>query len=370
MSFKVRGDDLALYVFLIASLFDGIVFEIIGVGALVYLIYFQIRFGTDNYYSQQDKRFCVFAIFIAVAYVIVQIVLLKLNGTEIVKLYGVTKTVLALPIIYFAIGPSLNTDDKVKKIFPLIIIINVIQLLYMISGLEFLNILSGRSNYIGAIDILFLPYVLKFGDVKNKYQRGLFLLIFFLQLFVSGSRSVLLIAVIMVFFLVIAEKNLQRKLVYILLFVIASIFVFYLAATNDYLSRALSVFSDRSDAARTGLFMFAERQYAAYSPLKQLIGNGDVMVLSQTKPVHNVFWELLLCYGKVGLCLWIAYTVLLIIKCVIRKLNNKYYLLLLTGCTLLVGYVQPFLTTGFLYQVLFSIVILQIYCSSIREEKL
>lgn len=141
----------------------------------------------------------------------------------------------------------------------------------------------------------------------------------------SGSRTLMLTTAISFGFTVILEKDLNKKIRYLLLIILVALiglFVLNSVASDSLIARGLSVFTNLNDASRSGLAMFTQRQYERYSNLEKLIGNGNTIVLSQMKPAHNVFREVLLCYGKIGLIFYIVYIIigiLFIFRCKKRK---------------------------------------------------
>ena len=145
------------------------------------------------------------------------------------------------------------------------------------------------------------------------------------------------------------------------------LFVLNSVASDSLIARGLSVFTNLNDASRSGLAMFTQRQYERYSNLEKLIGNGNTIVLSQMKPAHNVFREVLLCYGKIGLIFYIVYIIIGILFIFRCKSVNKAYLLMVVFLALLIGWVQPFLTSGYLFQVVIAFVMIRLYYADTPE---
>lgn len=344
-------------------LFDGAIWEILGLIALVYMYLHQRK--KDYYYSfsYKDSKFFYFVIVVVALYVIMQVLQLKLEPGQIIRLYGISKTTFALPIVYLCLRGNFRTESVVRVILPFILMVNWTQIVYLISDIEMFNILNGRANYLGCIDLLFLPFVLKLDRTIPKMQRRIFLLTFAGQLLLSGSRSVMLVSVVVILGVFLSEKDIKVKLRYCAFLALAFVGLAFVATSSDLVTRALSVFIDRSDAAREGLFMFAQRQFDGYTELEKVIGNGDVLVISQNKPVHNFFWELLLCYGKLGVALWLSYILIMVILIIKRRPRDWYFIILETMCVFVIGYVQPFMTTGFLFQFVVAVTIFQIYLS-------
>lgn len=360
---------LALWLFILSTLFSGVVWEAVGWISLIYCC----NLAKSNRFTTIKKESVpeILLLLLVFGYVIMQCFLLQLNTTNIIRLFGITKTLFALPIIILLLKDFIYDRDIILEILPLLLVIDWITIISLITNNESLNILGGSRNYLGAINVILFPYIFKFFPAKSyKGYRNCFFVTLVLLMIFSGSRTLMLTTAISFGFTIILEKDLNKKLRYflfVMLVVFIGLFTINSVASESLVARGLSVFSNLSDASRSGLTMFAQRQYESYSNIEKLIGNGDTIVLSQMKPVHNVFREVLLCYGKIGLVFYIAYVVigvLFIFKC---KSVNRAYLVMIVFLTLLIGWVQPFLTSGYLFQSIVSFTMIRLYCSDTPE---
>lgn len=369
MRFTISKAKLALWLFILSTLFSGVIWEAIGWISLLYCCYLEKsnRFATIKKESIPE----IFILLIIIGYVIMQCVSLQLNFTSIVRLYGITKTLFAMLVIILLLKDFIFDIDVIVEILPVLLVVDWITIISLITNVEALNILGGSQNYLGAINVILFPYIFKFFPAKSykRYRNCFFITLVLLMIF-SGSRTLVLTTAISFCFTVILEKDLNKKIRYFLfmaLVLLVGLFVLNSVASDSLVARGLSVFTNLSDASRSGLTMFAQRQYERYSDLEKLIGNGDTIVLSQMKPVHNVFREVLLCYGKIGMIFYIAYVIVGIMFIFRCKSKNKAYLLMIVFLTLLIGWVQPFLTSGYLFQIIVAFTMIRLYCSDTPE---
>lgn len=356
---------IAICIFIISTLFSGILWEMISWIALVY-IYF-INKNNKLFRIRKNRVGLIILLMIVISYVAYQCFALNLSLQSTIRLYGITKTLFAIPIIILMCDRYIKTENAILDVFVLIMILNWLTIVSMVTNIDSLNILGGSRNYLGAINVILFPYVFKFMQ-QNKYKwiRRLFISTLILLMLFSGSRTLMLTTAISFLATIIFEKKINKKIRYLAILgvvAVSAIFILNLFGDISLLSRGISVFFDRSDAARTGLKYFASQQYEAYTNLEKMIGNGDTIVQSQLKPVHNVFGEVLLCYGKIGLIFWISYLIIWVIVILKGKTANKIYIFLIYGLVMIIGWVQPFLTSGYLFQIMVAFVTMQIYYS-------
>lgn len=341
MGCSMSKAKLALWMLILSTLFSGVIWEAVGWISLIYCCYLgkRKRFTTIKKESVPE----ILILFFIVGYVIIQCFLLNLDVASIIRLYGITKTLFAMPIMILLLKDFIFKRDVIIEILPILLIVDWITIISLITKIEALNILGGSQNYLGAINVILFPYIFKFfpGKIYKGYRKWFFITLVLLMIF-SGSRTLMLTTAISFGFTVILEKDLNKKIRYLLLIILVALiglFVLNSVASDSLIARGLSVFTNLNDASRSGLAMFTQRQYERYSNLEKLIGNGNTIVLSQMKPAHNVFREVLLCYGKIGLIFYIVYIIIGILFIFRCKSVNKAYLLmvvfwhyLLDGC--------------------------------------
>ena len=356
---------IAIWIFIISVLLSGVVWEMISWAALIW-IYF-LHKDNEKFRIRKNRIGMIVLLLMVFVYVVYQCIALNLSIPSIIRLYGITKTLFAIPILILMCDRYIKSENVILDAFVLIIILNWITIVSMMMNIESLNILGGSRNYLGAINVILFPYVFKFMKQREvRWLRRVFIMTFILLVLFTGSRTLMLTAAISFFSIIILEKNINKKLrclAMLIMVVIVGIFALNSFGNISLLSRGVSVFFDRSDAARTGLKYFAEHQYEEYSSLQKLIGNGDTIVQSQLKPVHNVFGEVLLCYGKIGLIFWGMYLIAWTIAILKGKTANRAYIFLIFGLVMIIGWVQPFLTSGYLFQIMVAFVSMQLYHS-------
>ena len=369
MGCSMSKAKLALWMLILSTLFSGVIWEAVGWISLIYCCYLgkRKRFTTIKKESVPE----ILILFFIVGYVIIQCFLLNLDVASIIRLYGITKTLFAMPIMILLLKDFIFKRDVIIEILPILLIVDWITIISLITKIEALNILGGSQNYLGAINVILFPYIFKFfpGKIYKGYRKWFFITLVLLMIF-SGSRTLMLTTAISFGFTVILEKDLNKKIRYLLLIILVALiglFVLNSVASDSLIARGLSVFTNLNDASRSGLAMFTQRQYERYSNLEKLIGNGNTIVLSQMKPAHNVFREVLLCYGKIGLIFYIVYIIIGILFIFRCKSVNKAYLLMVVFLALLIGWVQPFLTSGYLFQVVIAFVMIRLYYADTPE---
>lgn len=357
---KTTHNQILLWVFIISTLIGGILSEVIGWIALFILFY-------SNKSYRKRENFCtnsfenILLIIIVLSFYIVQIIELHLGISESIRLYGITKTVIAFVIVRMLLGPVITKKDIIEDVFNLLLIVNIYALIVIIRNGDAAIVLGGSRNYIGAIDVVLIPYVLRFMPPNRKKSRAIWLIVTFALTLFSGSRSMLLAAIVAVAATVVLGEGIQRKIKYFILFgIVASLILMFgdVFSNASGFSRSFSIFSTFSDKARSDLFDSFVVQYGQYSDLQKMIGSGNNLIVWRGAPPHNFILELLLCFGKIGLALFVISTLVVVFR-LLR--NKKKYSCLIIGLSILINLVQPFITTGYLFQVMMSMACLTIY---------
>lgn len=371
---SIQKDSLsiiAINLLLISTIFNGITFEIFGVVSLFILLYKNVHIAKENYrfnkLYKMELRLNLYVLIGVLLYFVLQIFVLRLNIQQITRLYGITKTVFAFPIIWVCMRNLIANGLGISSILPVIILMNYMNFVYMLSNIDIFNFFNGSVNYVGAVDLILFPFVMSWDKKVGSLQRVLFIISFILIVVFSGSRSVLLVSCIMLFGMMLLETDRRRKKLFLAIVIAAAVLMTIALLTgNEMVMRAVSAFTNRSDAARNQLAILAELQYSFYPKLNQLLGSANNLVVSQQKPVHNFVWELLLTYGKIGIILWSIWMLLLGAVLFVYSKERKR-IILLSICWLLINYVQPFMTTGFLSQIVVSMEILQLFLRGIAK---
>lgn len=355
-------NQILLWIFLISTFMHGVVWEAIGWIALLFIMFNSKGIRKPLTFSANEIKTC-FVFCIIILYVVLQINMLHLNIAQTIRLYGITKSVIAFLIVYFFLNRYIQNNDILSEILPLIFILNIMYIIYLITGLDIFNVIGGSRNYLGAINVLFIPYILKFIPKEKKVLKFVWISKIILIAFFIGSRTTFVLTVAAFLLTGLMEKGIKKKfrVAFICLLSINLICLMLpIIGKNANFSRAFSVFKSISDQARSDLADSMWEQYNNYSYLQKLIGNGNNLVTWREAPPHNFIYELLLCYGKIGTILFVLGIVIVIVMLLKSKSSNKRYSLLIIGLTLIVGLVQPFITSGYLFQCLVAIVTLAI----------
>lgn len=359
----VKRNQILLWIFLISTFMNGIVWE--GVGWIVLLLIIFIEKGIHNFWVLNLNEVKVLAILLLVtAYVVMQVNLLHLNNAETIRLYGISKTVIAFLIVYFFLNLYIRNNDILIDIFPLIFLCDLTYIIYLVTDYEIFNLIGGSRNYLGAINVLFIPYVLKFIPKERKMIKIIWMAFIILIALFVGSRTTLAMTLAAFLATGLLENGLQKKIKALLSLLICVPLVYIMLPVigrNANFSRAITVFVSLSDQARMDLSDSMWNQYNSYSTLQQLIGSGNNLIGWREAPPHNFVYELLLCYGKIGTFLFLLGVVITIIVIFKSKSPNKKYCVLIIGMALIVGLVQPFITSGYFFQCLVGIITLDIF---------
>lgn len=367
---KIKVDSLMLNLLVILNVLNGTIWELLG---LIFIGYYILKefFNKSNRIS--EWKILAGMCMAWVIYVCIQCMVLDLDSTSIIRLYGITKTICMPCIVLLCFNSKAKKKDVLATIFPSILMLVAFATMDFLFGTSILSF--GGLNYIGAMCILISAYVFKEMPDKYKILRTLFIVLTLIVVLTSGSRSVIIALALALGYIVLTEQNPKKRSRYFSIVAIGALVLLFLAATlglnYDFdtarggntvltnISRALSVFTSegRMDQARYDLSTRALAQYEASSELQKMIGSGDNRVHIGMVPVHNCFLEVLLCYGIVGLAYYIVYLILLCRIVIKESLDVKYTILILL-IALIFGMVQPFLTTGIVFQMLIGFVFL------------
>ncbi len=350
---KITQDKCFIWLFLISTCLDGIIWEAFGWGAVI-LIYIMYKKESSILSVRKNKLYFCFPLAAVMAYVITQICILNLNLAQSIRLYGITKTVITFLIVYLLLGEYIKDHDVLQDILPLLLLINWISAVYIVTGNERFNIIGGSRNYLGAIDVVIIPYILKFMPKEKKKTKIFWISTILLLALFSGSRTLLVASLVAICFTILLEGNLTKKLQYLVMAMAAVLILLMLApvmGNNDNFSRAMSIFTSLADQARSDLADSALVQYQGYSEIQKLIGNGNNLVTWREAPPHNFIYELLLCYGKIGVIAFLTAVGGVVSAILVSRNKNKKYAVLVIFLALIVGLVQPFITSGFLFQI-------------------
>ncbi len=237
-----------------------------------------------------------------------------------------------------------NTDKStffsLLLLFPMLCVASMIQSMpILMEGSEF-----GRDAIL-AVSI-FLPIIL---SIRNKYLKGIFLIIILYWSIISAKRTSLLCIGLAIIFLIMANisnvsgKNFARFIAVLAVGVAIAYFAYNkypeFALQTDYIIERFKDPQD-NDSNRERMDMYAGT-YSAYSSssiIEQLFGHGYMAVVNDLygRPTHNDIMEILYDYGLIALAIYLIF----IIKLFIRGSrsfwsNREDIFLLFTMCNLL-----------------------------------
>lgn len=340
----------------ISTFVNGVVFELMGALALVllFLLSTNIKINkAERKCLNKDKKFFYVTIILLLSFLALQILINNFDFAQLVNLRGTTRCVYAVLLVWLCIRRYFFIGIGIHTIVPLLLLMNIAQLIYLKFNISAFDVFHGSWNYFGAIDLVVLPFVLRFDNKTNLFVKILFSAVSIFVAFFMGSRSLLALTLILFLgMLVIERQKKYRKVLLAASLCILFCFGILLFSDNQLLKRALSVFSDgKEDSYRQAIVLKAQQDFYGLPAIFRFFGIGTTdVIMSHITPVHNFIWELLLSYGYIGLALWIVFYGTMFVKILCSTNYYKWYMLLFFGCSLLLNWVQPFITSGFIYQ--------------------
>lgn len=363
---KINIRRLFVNLLIIFLLLDGAVWEIVSLFLIGFFLLSEMCKRTTRI---QKWNAILFFVMVWFAYMLYQSFKLGLDSQQLIRLYGITKT-LCMPCIMILCFYDKAADDVIFSIIPSVFIIGILGIVAYTFGLQ---ILAFRGlNYIGAVLIALSIYIIKALPEQYRLRKWLFLLLLVIVTALSGSRSLLLVITMVLIYICFTEENHRKRVRYFMILAVVCVvlvaMVAYVGLNYNFnatrsgtdvisnIARALTVFTSegRLDQARTDLKTRALAQYASYNDIQKLIGSGDNRVNIGMTPVHNCFLEVLLCYGSIGEALFVIF-LLFQIRIVLANSIDRKYAVIIIGVWLLFGLVQPFITTGTIFQVIIGL---------------
>lgn len=237
-----------------------------------------------------------------------------------------------------------NTDKStffsLLLLFPMLCVASMIQSMPMLmERSEF-----GRDAIL-AVSI-FLPIIL---SIRNKYLKGIFLIIILYWSIISAKRTSLLCIGLAVVFLIMANisnvsgKNFARFIAVLAVGAAIAYFAYNkypeFALQTDYIIERFKDPQDNdSNRERMDMYTGTYSAYSSSSIIEQLFGHGYMAVVNDLygRPTHNDIMEILYDYGLIALAIYLIF----IIKLFIRGgrsfwSNRQDIFLLFTMCNLL-----------------------------------
>ena len=237
-----------------------------------------------------------------------------------------------------------NTDKStffsLLLLFPMLCVASMIQSMpILMEGSEF-----GRDAILTVS--IFLPIIL---SIRNKYLKGIFLIIILYWSIISAKRTSLLCIGLAIIFLIMANisnvsgKNFARFIAVLAVGVAIAYFAYNkypeFALQTDYIIERFKDPQD-NDSNRERMDMYAGT-YSAYSSssiIEQLFGHGYMAVVNDLygRPTHNDIMEILYDYGLIALAIYLIFIIKLFIRGSRSFWSNRQDIFLLfTMCNLI-----------------------------------
>lgn len=367
LNIKLNKDVILIFLFLFVSLQEGIIPELIEVFILAKMLLRKNKYTT--FIEKKIKNtLMLFSVLIVILFFF-QIIFLELNGKQALYLFGIYKN-LYIGIIIFLIGRNYlrKIDNYIAALSFFLMLLNIgtlITILLNFKSIDYrVSFLSYASNnYSTALSTICIPiYFYYFSNFKKKNRLGLNLInniaifLCFLVIIISGSRAnifFLTIEIVVIFFL--NKKKIYNLFKTITFFIISYFLITYIlnSINSEILAlfyRGISVFENYHDSPRALIWHAATIQFQNSN---KLLGSGSIIVQYYQKEAHNFIWEILLASGFTGLVIYIVYAIKYVIY-LLKDLRivDKFYILLTVMIAFGIGYVQPFITTGHIFNVL------------------
>ena len=308
---------------MLGLLLDGIVAEGITVISLAAAILLE-RNRVRKVIKKKYYRACAFFVVSFIILFFIHIVFLGQKSDAIIRLYGLTKNICFPALMVMAFGYVCADGFPLRVVMIEMTIFNLVYTAVILMGtdLEEISFRLGSVNGCSGIDVVLLPAALAYlKSIKmpkatnpSVADRSLpayaFIITAVVMVAVSESSTsiLLLIAEIMAYFLsvIIYEIRINKSFKGVILFgTIGAIGVLLLIATGKI------VLDPNALKTRVGIWTRAYNQFAASKGLNLIFGTGNdaVHMLAKDLQPHNMFLEVLLIHGVVGLLLIILFTV-------------------------------------------------------------
>ena len=313
------------------------------------------------------KNICRYELMILVGFAIIQILILGLGIREIVTDISVLSCVY-IGIICGAI--SMKHYRSFGYFLNAILMFMVVFSAYYLCLIVLNGLPQGRDSALGNVSsnycsaILYLNYPIIFyylfargEEVKNnKFTVRFCYIAIAMSLLVivsSGSRTaigvVALMALQMVFYKQKKEKN-KIKIVAVLLFALLGLVIAYqvIPSVHELMERALDAFGGKNtldNDIRGIIWAYGIQQFKNGNVF---LGLGTNIVTEYVRPAHNLFYEVLLCSGYIGIVLFVAFFGILLIFIIKKqKYQQRFFTIMLMAASIITLIVQPFFSTSY-----------------------
>lgn len=366
--------ELLLVTFLLLFLCNGIIAELI---TLALLVFFWIK-RRKNIFNVSYIECCF--IFIICSFILLnffQVAVNHLNIRSMIRLRGLTRSVLAPVITFLIFYPRMERDNHIGKILTCYLIILNLGSLVLSFNHFFTNtaetfttvIPDSSSNYLGAINCVSMPFLLyKIKDTYKFQNKFIYAGCYLLEVAVcimSGGRLATALTAAIFGFIILREYRLKEKLMLFfasLPFLALSI---YIIINNETLSklvkRGFSIFTHLDNWDRILLYQDSIYWFKESSGVIQWIGNGEILFQrgKRLMSAHMFVLEILNGFGIIGILL-VGFIIISIMLFIIKLKSERRIVPLLTfGIYLITCLINPFMLTGYLLGTLSMLLILE-----------
>lgn len=360
---KVAFRWLVLYVFIIAQLFSGVISEVIVWLCMIYMIATQSNHIKAIVGKKVYTLSIVFIIFYALLYLI-QICIS--NNLNVVRLFGLTKCICAPALMILAFG-GLSTDRNVIK--PLMLMMLVFNIIYVIAllltGFNYsFSSLLGSYNGCATIGVIIFPSVVQFYRMQsrksaNRVFTRIYLLSFIVLLLISGSttaQAIFLFQIMAFLFARLRVYGILNKLLRGVMSVLpVGLIIFVFAIATGYIKT-----TGQELATRTAIWTRSYEYFTSFDGVHICFGTGNDIVQMMTKSLesHNMFMEILLIYGALGLIVFVLYLIGIIRGLIQSRSENSLTIFISVISYVAVCCIHPFYTGLFPFQTICLLAIL------------
>lgn len=375
---KVNVNKTLVILMFVSFFFPGMIKNVLFWGSFILLLFrnFGEKKEIEDEYALINKRMSLI-LFAYCFLFVVQLLLNNQGASWAVRLFGLTRCIAGFELFYFTCKRVAKTHDLFRFLQLFFIIYNLAYLAGRYTGnVEFLNIF-GSMNSCCALNLVFIPYF--FYRKKKLSLISFAYFITFCGLILKSDSSTFIVAIVLdvlVFILIKFEKNIKRN---IKLFsqilgsavaFIAGVFIvtFFVNETfYEYVLRWMT----KIDMSRAVIYRIAAETYQKMSTFEKIWGSGNNIIYRtyDSTAAHNMFLEMALIYGVVGIAIMVLEIALIVnLTKMCCTYENKAYMYL----PILGGYVMfmfhPFFTTFYIEKLLIILVIYQMQSFSGREE--
>lgn len=346
----------------------SIVFLLIFVEFIIMYYINKDKYEIVNNNLTKLKRFAKIITCCIVIFFLIQCLILQLYFDMALDDF-ITLTILfiGIPIVIMASKALRNFEAYIMGLNLFIIMFSLYYLvLVSIKGLpddrdSILGYVS--SNYIAAILYISYPVIFYYLFGRNTLNRNAYksnrikcylaLGLSLIVIIISGSRSAFgAIALEIIALLFLKKKSLKDtiKLFIFLITIIGLIYIAYISISDvsQLITRGMNALNGNNELKNDIRSVVWDQAMIDFNKMNKFFGSGSVIVQTYVRPPHNVFLEVLLLSGYVGVGVYILY-IIFSLKLILKNRNGyqKYFIMLTLAISFLIGYVQPFFSTAY-----------------------